>query len=175
MPIPARLRPTPVTAEEMAHYTELCRRIENRRHTDDDLAEWNRRAGVEYEEAEFRCYYGSMEIDEFVTIMLMGVPKLVPDLTYAELRTVLEAQLSATLSQPESSYYLRWLEANLPAADVSDLIYWPNHWFDNESLLHAELSPDQILAYAMKRSGRCVPGAPENVPLPYPVPPRTGA
>jgi hypothetical protein len=175
MPIPDRLRPPPPTAEEMAHYTELCRRIENRRHTDDDLAEWNRRAGVEYTEAEFRTYYGAMEIDEFVTEMLLGEPTLVPDLTYSELRDVLDSVRSVTLSQPEDSYFLGWLEANLPDSDISDLIYWPNHWFENESMLHVELTPDQILAYAMKRSGRTVRGAPENVPLPYPIPPRTGA
>ena len=173
MPIPARLRPPTPTVQEMELYTELCRRIENRRHTDDDLAEWNRRAGIEYEEAEFRSYYGSMEIEDFVTFMLMGVPKLVPDLTYAELRDVLEMQLSVTLSEAETSYYLRWLEANLPGAEVSDLIYWPNEWFGNEAMLHAELTPDQILAYAMARSGRRVPGAPEGVPLPHPIPPQT--
>lgn len=170
MPVPPRLRPPTPTVQEMAHYTELCRRIENRRHTDDDLAEWNRRAGVGYEEAEFRSYYGSMEIEDFVTIMLMGVPRLVADLTYAELRDVLEMQLSATLSEAELSYYLRWLDANLPGANVSDLIYWPNEWFEDESLLQVELTPDQVLAYAMAKCGRSVPGAPANAPMPYPIP-----
>jgi hypothetical protein len=170
MPIPTRLRPPPITDKEMAWYTELCRRIENRRHSDDDLAAWNRRAGTEYEEAEFRSYYGSMEIDDFVAIMLMGVPKLVPDLTYAELRDVLEAQLSATLSEAEVSYYLRWLEVNLPNADISDLLYWPDQWFRDETMLHVELSHDQILAYAMAKSGRSISGAPAEVPMPYPIP-----
>src|ERR1043166_5815797 len=108
MPVPERLRPPPITAQEMAEYTELCRRIENGRHSDEDLDAWNRRAGTEYEPAEFRCYSGAMEIEDFVTIMLMGVPKLVADLTYPELREVLEAQLSATFSEAERSYYLRW-------------------------------------------------------------------
>jgi hypothetical protein len=175
MPIPERLRPSPPTAEDVAHYTELCRRIENRRHSDDDLAEWNRRAGRPYEEAEFRSYYGSMGIDEFVTEMLIGEAALVPDLTYSELRDVLESVRSVALSQPEDSYFLGWLEANLPESGICDLIYWPNEWFGDDSLLQVELTPDQILAYAMKQSGRIVPGSPENVPLPYPIPPRTGA
>jgi hypothetical protein len=180
MPIPDRLRPPPPTAAEMAEYTELCRRIENRRYADEDelndlLGRWNRRAGRQYKEVEFRSYHGAMEIDEFVTEMLLGEPKLVPDLTYSELRDVLEAVVSVSLPQPEESYFLGLLEANLPDSDICDLIYWPNEWFGDEALLHVELSPDQILAYAMKRCGRMVPGAPENVPLPYPIPPRTGA
>src|SRR5262249_41690693 len=110
---------------------------------------------------------------EFVSRMLMGTPKLVPDLTYPELRGVLEAQLSGTFSEPERDYYLDWLDANLPDAIISDLIYWTNEWFGDESLLHLELTPDQILASAMARADRKVPGAPENVPLPHPIPPRT--
>lgn len=178
MPIPERLRPAPPTAEELAAYTELCRRIENRRYADEDelaelLARWNRRAGREYDAAEFRTYYGAMEIGEFVTGMLLGVPQLVPDLRYSELRDVLEAVVAVALPQPEDGYFLNWLEAQLPGSDISDLIYWPNEWFGDESLLHVELTPDQILAYAMARSGRRLPGAPENVTLPHPIPPRT--
>lgn len=175
MPIPPRLRPPTPSAEEVREYTELCRRIENGRYADDDelddlLRRWNRRAGTMYVVENFRTYYGSMEIDEFVARMLMGTPKLVPDLSYAELRAVLEEQISGSLSEPECYYYLDWLDANLPGANVSDLIYWPNEWFKDESLLQVEFTPDQILAYAMAKCGRTVPGAPAGVPMPYPIP-----
>lgn len=175
MPIPQRLRPSMPSVEEMHEYTELCRRIENGRYADTDelddlLRHWNRRAGTAYVVEDFRAYYGSMEIDEFVGRMLMGTPQLVPDLTYAELRDVLDEQVSVSLSEPEQHYYLDWLDANLPGANVSDLIYWPNEWFKNESLLQVEFTPDQILAYVMAKSGRSVTGAPAGVPMPYPIP-----
>jgi len=175
MPIPARLRPPPPSTEEVREYTELCRLIENGRYADDDelddlLHRWNRRAGTTYVVENFQTYYGSMEIDEFVGRMLMGIPQLVPDLTYAELRDVLEGQISVSLSEPEINYYLDWLDANLPGANISDLIYWPSEWFKDESLRRVEFTPDQILAYAMAKSGRHFPDAPAGVPMPYPIP-----
>ena len=52
MRIPDRLRPPPITPEEMAEYTELCRRIENGRHSDDDLDAWNRRARLVFDRTQ---------------------------------------------------------------------------------------------------------------------------
>jgi hypothetical protein len=111
-----------------------------------------------------------MDVGLIVSEMLLGVPAFVPDLTYPELHSVLDAVVSSKLTEAEDSYYLAWLDVNLPGADVSDLIYWPNEWCNNETLLDVELTTDQLLAYAMNKSGRVVSGAPENVDLPYPIP-----
>jgi hypothetical protein len=175
MPIPNRLQPPPPTAEDVAAYTDLCREIENGRYADEAelnalLARWNARAGREYTLAEFRSYSGSVEIEDFVAEMLMGQPELINDLTYSELRSVLDEVQTAVSSEAELGYYLGWLETNLPGANISDLIYWPNEWFADDAMFHVELTADQILAYAMARSGRRIPGAPENVPLPHPIP-----
>ncbi|HVL15883.1 MAG TPA: hypothetical protein VM529_25145 [Gemmata sp.] len=178
MPIPDRLRPPPPTAEEMAHYSDLCLRIEGgsaNAETSEMIDRWNRRAARPYSHDEFRYYQASTSCESFVTTMLLGKPSVIPDLTYGELRDVVETVMTAAASEAELNYFIEWLEANLPDSNITNLIYWPNHWFNDESLLHAELNPDQILAYAMMRSGRLIPGAPENVPLPYPIPPRTGA
>jgi hypothetical protein len=176
MPIPERLRPPPPTAEDMARYTELCRWIEDGGADDETkemIDQWNQRASRPYTHDEFRYYHASTSCESFVATMLLGNPRVVSDLTYAELREVLAAVLAVEIREPELGYFIDWLEANLPGSNITNLIYWPNHWFQNESLLHAELSPDQILAYAMRQSGRTVPGAPENIPMPYPIPPRT--
>jgi hypothetical protein len=62
---------------------------------------------------------------------------------------------------------------------MSDLIYWPDSWFGNASLFRdangafkpeSALSNDQILAYAMAKSGRVLPDAPKDVVLPFPMP-----
>ncbi|MBN9120409.1 MAG: hypothetical protein J0I06_14835 [Planctomycetes bacterium] len=172
MPVPPRLRPPTPSAEEVREYVALCRQIEDA-HRDDVgplLARWNARAGRSYTQAEFQAYYGSVAVETFVGEMLLGVPALVPDLTYDEFRDVLRSAVGNELSEAVASYYLNWLEANLPGANVSDLLYWPNEWFRDEAMLQVELTPDQVLAYAMARSGRRVPGAPADVPMPYAMP-----
>jgi hypothetical protein len=172
MPIPDRLRPPPITDAELRAYMDLSAEIEDGLEFGDDvtdlLARWNRRMGRAYDPAEFR-YHGATDRDTFVTGALLGTPARVADLTYPELRAVLDEVLSGRLTETEGTYYVFWLEANLPRANVSDLIYWPNEWFKDQSMLQVELSPDQLLGYAMKASGRVLPDAP-GVELPYPMP-----
>jgi hypothetical protein len=173
MPIPPRLRPTTPSAGEVREYTELSAQIEDGlecgESVSDLLARWNARAGSAYQPSDFN-YHGAISSETFVARMLLGTPALVPDLTYPELREVLRSMLDGELSEAVESYYLCWLGANLPGANVSDLIYWPNEWFKDESLLQVEFTPDQILAYARAKCGRIVPGAPAGVPMPYPIP-----
>jgi hypothetical protein len=172
MPIPPRLRPPTPSAEEMREYIALCNQIENAPRDDVGplLDRWNARAGTSSTQAEVQAYYGVVDIETFVGEMLLGVPALVPDLTYDELRAVLQSVSGNELSEAVASYYLNWLEVNLPGAGISDLLYWPNQWFNDDAMLQVELTPDQILAYAMARSGRTFPDAPANVPMPYPTP-----
>lgn len=174
MPIPPRLRPPTPSVEEFREYKELCRQIERaiegRADVSELLTRWNGRAGRTYQPSDFH-YHGASDIDTFVGAMLLGAPALVPDLTYGELREVLASVLNMELSEAVSDYYLQWLEANLPGADVIILIYCTSDWFNDEALRQVELTPNQILAYAMAKSGRRVPGVPEGVPMPYPIPP----
>lgn len=171
MPVPERLRPPTPSVAEFREYIALCDRIEDAAPSDVEplLARWNARAGRTYTHAEFKTYYGAVDVETFVGEMLLGEPAVVSDLTYAELRAVLESAAGNELSEAVASYYLNWLDVNLPGANVSDLLYWPNEWFGDESMLQVELTPDQMLAYAMAKSGRQFADAPD-VPLPYPMP-----
>jgi hypothetical protein len=173
MPIPARLRPLTPSREEFSEYTELSRQIEHaiedRADVSELLARWNARAGRTYQLSDFN-YHGAIDRDTFVAEMLLGEPALVPDLNYEELREVLRSAVGNELSEAVASYFLNWLEANLPGANISDLIYWPNQWFNDDAMLQVELTPDQILAYAIAKSGRSFPDAPTGVPMPYPIP-----
>ena len=172
MPIPARLRPPTPSVEELREYTALCNQIEDAPASDVEplLARWNARAGRSYTRAEFKTYYGAVDTETFVGEMLLGAPALVPDLTYAELSAVLRSELDHELSGAVGSYYLEWLDVNLPGANISDLLYWPNQWFNDEAMLQVELTPDQFLAYAMARAGRHFADAPADVPVPYTMP-----
>lgn len=177
MPIPARLRTPPISAKELQAFCKLCDEIEDGVNAGRDvsalLKQWNRRAGRRHELWEFTSYNAACSKADFVKGALLPKPEFVDDLRYDELRSVLQAVATAEMDAAELTFYLHWLEANLPGSGISDLIYWPDHWFKdpgNAELLHAELTPDQILAYAMMRSGRVVSGAPSNVARPFAMP-----
>jgi hypothetical protein len=176
MPIPARFQLPPISPAEIREFCQLCSAIEDGVHRDHDevdamIARWNARACRSYEPVDFTKYYGAMDTEEFVHEALQPAPTYVPDVTYAELREVLEEVSTASIeSQAEHSYFLTWLEVNLPDSNVSDLLYWPNEWFGNEGALDVPLDTDQTLRYLMLKSGRILVDAPLNVELSLPLP-----
>jgi hypothetical protein len=181
VPVPHRLRPPPVSPSHIDQLSDLCDTIEDGGDDVSDLLdEWNRYASRSYEAAEFRTYYGSMSKDEFIAGALMPLPQFDDNLTYDELKAVVEAfQHAEIANQAEQAYFLSWLEKNLSGANVSDLLFWPNEWFREHASYFCEkgqfkpasqLSADQILRYAMLKSGRQLPDAPADVPLPLPLP-----
>ena len=76
-------------------------------------------------------------------------PHAIEDLTYAELVAMIEVICNPSTEVEILEYYLGVIDCTLPSADVSDLIYWPNHWFKDEDMLHVELSPAQMAGYLM--------------------------
>jgi hypothetical protein len=171
MPIPERLRSLTPTEQEMRAFMELRARIETALERREDatelLARWNARARRVYLLTDFD-YRGRLRRDILVAEMLLGAPAFVPDLTHAEALDVVRAMNAGELSEVVESYFLDWLEVNLPGAYVSGLLHWPDEWF--VAVIEGELSAEQVLAYAMARSGRQLPGAPADVPMPYPMP-----
>jgi hypothetical protein len=159
----------------MREYIGLCRQIGTVLRDPEALspllARWNARAGRAYRPSDFH-YHGVIETEDFVGAMLLGAPALVPDLTYAELSEVLLAVVRAELSDAVADHFFEWLEVNLPGANVIELIFCTEQWL-GAGAAGAELTPDQILAYAMAKSGRHFPDAPTNVPMPYPLPANT--
>lgn len=178
MAVPERWRPTWPSAAEIERFSELCDQIERReKGWEDDLAIWNRRASREYREVEFRTYYGSTDKETFVTEALLPSPTLDPSVTFGELvevvRAVAElADENGELDEAEQGHLLDALDVNLPGASISDLIYWPNHWFgDGSANPNAlELTHAQVVRYALLRSGRVVPGCPTEPVLPFSMP-----
>jgi hypothetical protein len=62
--------------------------------------------------------------------------------------------------ESDVDYALGLQEKNFPNANASDLIYWPNEWFQDEGMLHVELSPEEFVGYLMEKSGRFFTDAP---------------
>lgn len=178
MAIPERWRPTWPSDAELERFSDLCDQIERRDDGwEDDLATWNRRASREHQEVEFRTYYGSTDKVTFVTKALLPSPALDPAVTFGELVEVVRAvselgDEDGELDEAEQDHLLEALDVNLPGAGVSDLIYWPNHWFGDRSANPNEyaLTHEQVVRYALLRSGRVVPGCPTEPDLPFTLP-----
>jgi hypothetical protein len=182
MPIPQRLAVPPVSKKLRAEMLSLCTAIERALDAGDEaqelLARWHAHARRRFEPREFQTYWKAIDIETFVDDALSPTPALDGQATYAEALAVLQAVEEAELSEAETSYFIEWLEAQFPGSNISDLIYWPDEWFGNAALFReengafkpeAELSSDQVLSYAIARSGRTLPGAPQDIPLPFPL------
>jgi len=183
MPIPLRLR-LPILSDDLVRQMlELCQQIERALESPSQatslLRRWNQHATRNYELSEFRHFWKAISEETFVREALTPRPMFDVDLHYAEALAVLECVCEASLPETQLAYYLDWLEAQFPQSNVSDLIYWPDEWFQDPALFRepsgafkpeAELSRDQLLAYAMARSARTLPGAPANVPMPFSLP-----
>ena len=143
------------------------------------LQQWHAHARRRCDPSEFRTYWKAISRETFVRNALNPKPSLDKDVIYSEVLAVLNDVAAAELSESENNYYLAWLEAQFPGSNLSDLIYWPDEWFGDAALFRhpngafkpeAELSNEQVLGYAMAKSGRTLPGAPTNVVLPFPLP-----
>jgi hypothetical protein len=183
MPIPERLKLQPVNKKLLDEMSALCDAIERELEAGETaealLQRWHSNARRRCDPYEFRTYWKAVSKETFVRNALNPEPSFDQDAVYAEALAVLDAVSQAAVPESEIAYYLGWLEAQFPGSHMNDLIYWPDEWFGDAALFRdasgafkpeSELSNDQILAYAIAKSGRKLPGAPHGVSLPFPRP-----
>ena len=186
MSIPERLKLKPVNQKLLDEMSALCDAIERELESGETaealLQRWHSHARRRCDAYEFQTYWKAVSKETFVHDALNPEPSFDKDAVYSEALAVLDAVSTAAVPEGEIGYYLGWLEAQFPAANMNDLIYWPDEWFGDASLFRdangafkpeSELSADQILAYAMAKAVRQLPGAPKNVALPFPIPARS--
>lgn len=171
-----RLLPSAIEGDTVERFVALAREIEARVSTGGDVAglmeEWNAGAHRAYEAVELATYDGSMDARTFVREALLRPVGRLEDLRFEEASAAMGAVARAELDPAVTSAVMQTLEANFPGAEVSDLIFWPDAWFQDDARLHVALTPDQLVGYACARSGRSLEGAPEDLSLPHPVPAR---
>jgi hypothetical protein len=183
MPIPERLKLQPVNKKLFDEMSALCDAIERELESGETaealLHRWHSHAPRRYDPYEFQTYWKAVSKETFVHDALNPAPSFDKDVVYSEALAVLDTVSAAAVPEGEIGYYLGWLEAQFPGANMNNLIYWPYEWFDDVSLIRdangafkpeSELSNDQVLAYAMAKSGRKLRGAPKDVALPFPMP-----
>jgi hypothetical protein len=183
MAIPERLKLQPVSKQLLEEMRTLCDSIERELESGETaqvlLQRWHSHARRRCDAYEFQNYWKAMSKETFVHDALNPEPSFDDHAVYSEAVAVLDAVGNAALTQSEITYYLGWLEEQFPGVNMSDLIYWPDEWFGDASLFRdsngafkpdCSLSDDQILGYAMAKSGRKLPGAPKGVALPFPMP-----
>jgi hypothetical protein len=183
MAIPERLKLRPVSKEVLDEMLGLCDAIERELEAGETaealLRRWHSHAGRPCDPHEFQTYWKAVSKETFVLDALNPEPSFDKDAVYSEALAVLGAVSNAAVPESESGYYLGWLEAQFPGSNMTDLIYWPDEWFGDASLFRdasgafkpeSSLSNEQLLAYAMAKSGRKLPGAPTDVSLPFPMP-----
>lgn len=100
------------------------------------VAEFNRRAGVNYPPESFYEIEGAVNVDDFVKCALASPsPRLeIRDEEYLE---IIRRLMSAEGSEVERHFWLNLLDANLVHPGVSDLIYWSDFETPEEVLEEA--------------------------------------
>lgn len=177
MPLPERMKPAKISRQKLKVLAdaaeEILSQIDNGADEDDEglkalIDDWNRQSVNPYEFSDFRDFSSWTSAKDF-TRMAFNQEKYIEDLTWDELVQIISLVCNAEGKESEQSYALGLLEKNFNA-NPSDLIYWPNEWFQDEDMLHVDLTPEEIAGYLMAKSGRLLNDAPQ-IDLRYPIPP----
>lgn len=166
MPLPNRLKPIKISKAKLNELIDLLRKITNKIDngaTEDDpdiktmMINWNAQVVTPCGFSDFRDYNSWTSEKEFTKIAFNQV-KYLDDLTYEELISIVDFICLAEGSESEQSYAMNLLEINFKAFS-SDLIYWPDEYFNLEEA--DDLSSEEIAAYLMEGSNRKLSNAPE--------------
>lgn len=176
MPFPERMKPTKVSSKrikELAFQADLIlSKIDNGASSEDSelksmIAEWNSQVTSPCEFSDFRDFSSWTSAKEFTRIAF-NLEKYYEDFTWQELVQIIDFICKAEGKESEQNFALSLIELNFDG-NPSDLIYWPDSWFQDPEMLHVDLSSEEIAGYLMARSGRLLADAP-SIELKYPIP-----
>ncbi|HBS5676877.1 hypothetical protein [Klebsiella sp. 141240] len=175
MPLPERMKPAKISRQKLKELADRAKvillQIDNGANEEDEglkamIDDWNNQVVNPYEFSDFRDFSSWASAKDF-TRMAFNQEKYLADLTWYELVQIISFVCNAEGKESEQSYALGLLEKNFDA-NPSDLIYWPNEWFQDEDMLHVDLTYEEIAAYLMAKSGRRLSDAPQ-IELRYPL------
>lgn len=177
MPLPVRLHPSEIHHDKLQSMNAIAEELTNLIDTGSDeksskvkalIEKWNIFAFSKFEFSDFRDYHSWISTENFVKTALYQA-KYQADLSFHEAKQIIEFISTAQGNEALQGYALSLIELNFSEPGASDLFYYPEYWFKNDSMADVNLTYDEILGYLMKKSGRWLPDAPE-IDLPYPLP-----
>ncbi|WHQ73729.1 hypothetical protein [Pantoea sp. Lij88] len=176
MLLPERMRPARVSTKKINELAKMVEQIlsEIDKGADQDntelkkkMADWNCQVITPCEFSDFRDYSAHTNARDFVRAAL-NYAKYYADFTWSELVQTINYVCNGNASESEQHHALLLLENNFNG-NVSDLIYWPDVWFQIADMPDVEFTSEELAAYLMTRSGRVLADAPD-IELRYPIP-----
>lgn len=176
MAIPERMRPVKVTSKKIRELAQKAKEIlaaidggasEKDAFLKEMIDEWNSQVVCPYEFSDFRDFSSWTNANEFTRIAF-NLEKFYADLTWEELVQTIKCVCDPKSKESEQNFALSLLERNFHG-NPSDLIFWPDEWFQDPDMSDVELSAEEIACYLMVRSGRQLVDAPE-IDLKYQMP-----
>lgn len=121
------LLPPPVPRQRLSELSREIERIADlishgEPGADEATAAFNEMTGHEYEPLDFAEYWGTRSLEAFAVEAARPARPRVPGITRDELSEIVRRVLAA---DPDTDYYLRLLEANMPHPRVADLLFQP--------------------------------------------------
>ncbi|NIF23074.1 hypothetical protein [Candidatus Pantoea multigeneris] len=181
MPLPERFQLVKISRQKIMVLAdtaeEILSQIDTGTNEDDEglkamIADWNGQVINPQTFSDFRDFSSWTSAKNFAR-MAFNQEKYISDLTWGELIQIINFVCHAEGKESEHSYALGLLEKNFDA-NPSDLIYWPDAWFQDKDMFHVDLTPEEMAAYLMAKSGRFLSDAPQ-IDLRYPIPSSTAS
>ncbi len=176
MGLPERMRPVKVSSKKIKELAKKAERIlatidsgvsEEDAVLKEMIDDWNSQVACPYDFSDFRDFSSWTDAKEFTRIAF-NLEKFYEDFTWDELIQTINCVSDPKSKESEQHFALSLLEKNFHS-NPSDLIFWPDDWFQDPDMLDVELSTEEIAGYLMVRSGRLLADAPK-IDLKYQIP-----
>lgn len=152
MELRTELMPPALDESMVARLAKLAEEIDcgHPEQTRSQLAEFNREAMTELEFIDFQGIYGGQAHDVWVRkVLAKPYERRVADVTRQELVELARRVMEGDGADHDVEFWLSMLEINIPNDRISDLIFWPDEYFDDVNYSQ-ELSPEQVIEIAFK-------------------------
>jgi hypothetical protein len=144
------LMPPVLDESVVARLTSLAEEIDcgHAEQTREQVAVFNQEASTELEFIDFQGIYGGQDHDTWVRKVLAApYAQRVVAVTKCELVELARRVMESDGAEHDIDFWLSMLEINIPNERISDLIFWPEEYF-NDVDYSKMLSPEQVIEVA---------------------------
>jgi hypothetical protein len=150
------LLPPKLDSNKVLKLTELAEKLDGCNSVSEDCEslrlEFNVLANSDLQIEDFH-FSGGTDAITFVKKVLTPKPQKTEDISYDEMLELITRICNADGTEYEIEYWLEFLEVQIENNRLSDLIYYPNHYF-GDNLDRNEMSAKEILDEALKTKNK---------------------